>query len=229
MAFYPITKEQLNLLRIKDGKHFLIPDKYLEHVLIDDFQNLFFQIIDINGSLVGWNRRAHNAQPRWSQTLLRGASTRFCSWSPEAPWIISKSNMVCICEGPLDALALAPVIPQVISANTARVSNGIIKWCAEWKLDVYLALDRDPVDLKTGRSTGYSASTRVKRSLEKYGCRVSILDWPTSPGLGHSATHIKDPAHALAHFGTTFHEVIRAQVDLQERIWRLTEVTCAAE
>jgi len=212
------TTEQVRNLRLKDGPNFSIAQEYLNNLQMDVVGNLYFPIYALDGSPVGWNSRLISGPSRWSQFIQHDLTPRFCSWTQDVAATIHLHRKICICEGPFDALALAPVLPFVISSNTARISNEILWWCKMWGLDVFLALDQDTVDPRTGKATGQAQTLKAKAELERYGCRVAVLDWET---VGRGGTRIKDPAQAFAHWGPAFHSEVLTQVTNHVEIFNL--------
>jgi hypothetical protein len=204
-------------LRLRDGPNYIVPQEYLNNLVVDDLGNIHFPIYWIDGTQVGWNSRAVS-QKMWSQSIQEDVAPRFSSWTPKIAEIIYTHRRICLCEGPFDALALAPIMPWTISTNTARVQQEILDWCKMWGLHVFLALDFDQRDAKTGRETGQESRDKISAEIRNStGCRVTSLEWATlAPPMAGSymgiGAHLKDPASAYAVRGQNFHTEIMLQV-----------------
>ena len=212
------TPDIIRALRARDGGNYYIPQEYLNCLLMDQQSTVYFPIYALDGRQVGWNSRSAT-QKMWSQNLVEEPTPRFTSWTPALSQIVYGHRKICITEGPYDALALAPIIPWVIAANTARVQQEILDWCDMWKLHVFTAFDNDKPDPKTNREAGQMATARLTKELLAANCRVTQLTWPKSapnsstPGQIIPSDHLKDPAQAYAVMGKTFHEYIANQVN----------------
>ena len=206
--------EIIQQFRLKDGPNYIVPQEYLNNLVIDDLNTIHFPIYTLDGTQVGWNSRTLN-QKMWSQSILQDVTPRYTAWTNTILDIIYSSRKICICEGPFDALALAPLLPWTISANTSRVQQEILELCKMWKLDVTLALDQDVINPKTGKATGQDATQRIKYDLEQAMCKVHTLSWANTlpynhPGFG---IHLKDPSQALAVLGPLFYSNINLQLN----------------
>jgi len=206
------TPEIIKSLRSRDGDNYYIPQEFLNNLLMDEFNTVYFPVYAIDGRQVGWNSRSAK-QKRWSQTLNEEPTPRFTSWTPEISSLVYGHRKICLTEGSYDALAFAPVLPWTISTNTARVMPEILEWCIMWKLHVFTALDLDLVDPKTGKAPGQIATTNITKRLTDEGCKVTRLRWPefSAPPFP-VGVHIKDPGQAYALMGSSFHEMILSQV-----------------
>ena len=209
------TTEQIREHRLRDGPNYLIPQEYLANLVLHESGAVYFPIYALDGTQVGWNGRARD-QKIWSQTLSAEVTPRFTSWTPQLSRIVYAARKIFLVEGPYDAYALAPIIPWVISTNTARVQQEILEWCKMWKLHVFTAFDLDLPDPKTQRSTGQLATEKVSKELEKAGCIVSHVSIPRNfismSGGFPQPVVIKDPAQAFAVMGSAFHSHVLQQV-----------------
>ena len=174
MTWTTPTSELVQTLRLRDGPHYVIPEEYLANLLVDAQGNICFPIYGLDGSQVGWNTRAAK-QKMWSQSIQGDTAPRFTAWTPNMFDIVYAHRKICLCEGPFDALALAPILPWTISANTARVQQEILEWCKSWGLHVFLALDKDTPDAKTQHKTGDEMTEKIYNELAPY-CRVTRLN-----------------------------------------------------
>ena len=208
MTWLVPTPEIVRSLRLRDGPNFLIPEDYLANLLIDEGGNIHFPIYSIDGTQIGWNSRSAT-QKMWSQTLSYDAAPRFTSWTSNIAQIIYDSRCICLAESGYDALSLAPVVPWVISTNTARVQKEILEWIKDWKLHVFTAFDID----KEAQGTGQNSTQEISRELREFNCMVDRIQWPSvaQPPFGYG-THIKDPAQAYALMGRYFQELVKSQV-----------------
>jgi hypothetical protein len=212
------TSEEIRIMRLRDGPNYNIPQEYLGNLLKhDDTGAIYFPIYALNGTQIGWNVRAAE-EKKWSQTLFQESAPRFTSWTPHIAEIVHSSRKIMLVEGPFDALALAPIVPWVISTNTARVQQEILEWCKMWRLHVFTALDFDLPDPKTNRKTGQDATIRITKELYDNNCNVNQISWPnTSPtriinGIPNLGVQLKDPAQAYAVMGPEFHSIIKQQI-----------------
>ena len=214
MTWTTPTTEIIRTLRLRDGPNYVVPQEFIQNLMVDEVGNICFPIYGIDGVQVGWNSRAA-AQKLWSQNITYDVAPRFTAWTPQIAQIIYTNRRICIAEGPFDALALAPVLPWTIAANTARVQREIIEWCKMWKLDVVLALDFDAIDPKTQRKTGQNATIKLRQELTMAGCRSHQLIFsPTGVSLDAQGQviHLKDPSQAFAIRGVSFHREIELQI-----------------
>ena len=222
MTWATPTTEQIRSLRLRDGPNFVIPPEYLAHLIINEDNVIYFPIYAIDGSLAGWNGRAPE-QKIWSQTITNDVAPRFTSWTPQLSQIVYASRKIFLVEGAYDLLAIAPIVPWVISTNTARVQKEILEWCKMWKLHVFTAFDLDLPDPKTQKTAGQDATQRVSRELIEAGCKVSRISWPNmlpakiivaANGIPTPITGLpaKDPAQAYAAMGRDFHVLIHKKV-----------------
>lgn len=218
MSWTVPTSEEIRIMRLRDGPNYSIPQEYLSTMLRHETGAVYFPIYAIDGTQVGWNCRAAE-QKIWSQTLFQEPTPRFTSWTPHIAQIVHVNRKIMLVEGPFDALAMAPVVPWVISTNTARVQQEILEWCKMWQLHVFLALDNDLPDPKTNRKTGQEATIRLSKELSTI-CKVTTISWPPiSPmrqinGVLDCGSPLKDPAQAYAVMGPGFHTHISHQVDM---------------
>ena len=212
------TSEQIRVSRFRDGQNYVIPQEYLNNMLIHDSGATYFPIYGIDGTHVGWNARSSPDIKIWSQTLTQEIVPRFTSWTPNIAQIIHDARKILLVEGPYDELAFAPIIPWVISTNTARVQQEILDWCKMWRLHVYTAFDNDTPDPAKPRQTGQEATEKITKELAAYNCPVTKLTWPgTSPaflnGVPQQRVVLKDPAQAYAVLGQLFHTHILNKVN----------------
>jgi len=222
MTWTTPTTEQIRTLRLRDGPNFVVPQEFLSSLILHESGAIYFPIYALDGTPVGWNGRAPD-QKIWSQTLTSEIAPRFTSWTPQLSRIVYASRSIFLVEGSYDALALAPVIPWVISTHTSRVQKEILEWCKMWKLHVYTSFDLDLPDPKTQKATGQDATQKITQELYEAGCKVTHVRLPSGspPRMVLSAQgvpvpipgiHLKDPAQAFAVMGPEFHSMILNKV-----------------
>ena len=222
MTWNTPTTEQIRNLRLRDGNNFVVPQEYLSNLIIHESGAIYFPMYTLDGTQVGWNGRAPD-QKIWSQSVTSDVSPRFTSWTPQLSQIVYASRKILLVEGAYDALALAPVIPWVISTNTARVQKEILEWCKMWKLHVFTAFDLDLPNALTNKEAGQLATLKVTRELTEGGCKVTNITWPYSPAkvvmsaagfpVPVAGVHIKDPAQGFALMGSAFQSLILNKVN----------------